>query len=136
MARIGSGRLGGGIEWNWNQASLRQMLEARDGEVAQDVTKRARAVLRRLQTSGPNLSGTLRRSWHLSSVETSSSGPRQFVETDVPYVWPVESGRRAVAPTERRALRLFAGGSMLFRMSAKATQATRFVEAAVDAAVQ
>lgn len=135
MAFGNTGR-GSAVRIVWNQAHLRQMLHGRDGEVARDVNRRARAVMRRVKSTGPNLSGTLRRSWHLTPLETGPGGPSQAVETDVPYIWPIVSGRKAVKPTNARALRFSAGGRQLFRMSAKETRPNRFVEDAVAAALE
>ncbi len=133
---VGNPGRGAAVRLVWHDARLREMVLGRDGEVARDVNRRARAVMRRLKSTGPILSGTLRRSWRLTQMETGRSGPSQGVETDVPYIWPVVSGRKAVKPVSARALRFSVGGGALFRMSAKETSANRFVEEAVDAALE
>lgn len=150
MAR-NSGRLGTNVTFQWNETTLRHMLYGEDGEVGKDVTRRARAVLRKLQTTGPHLSGTLRRSWRMTPMETTPSGPSQGIETDVPYVWPLVSGRKRVVagPGKMMPITVTGGGApsggsrpnvkssfLIFRKSAKATKPNDWVEQAVGEALQ
>lgn len=72
------------------------MLYGVNGEVGEDIRRRAYAVQKRMKRLAPVDTGQLRSSIKVESVRESSKGPVSKVYADVPHAIVAEVGRRPV----------------------------------------
>jgi len=88
-------RIPGQFHFTWNNQAV-TLLRSKDGEVAQDVQRRAYAVQKRMKRSAPKRRGTLRRGIRVESVRESPIGPYSTVISTAPHTNLAELGRGPV----------------------------------------
>lgn len=86
----------GVVRVNVNRAAVAVMLYGANGEVGEDIRRRAYAVQKRMKRLAPVDTGQLRNSIKVESVRESSKGPVSKVYADVPHAIVAEVGRRPV----------------------------------------
>jgi hypothetical protein len=125
----------GHIDWDDNQ--IRIMLVGPDGEVSQEVQRRARAVQRRAQTRAPFRTGELRGSIHVNTVYPSD-GAVADITAEAPHALAVEFGRRRidVRGTGRTLVWTGSAGETVFSKTAAAVPGVFFMRDALDAAAE
>ena len=85
-----------GLQLVWLDGEVITLLKSAQGEVGQDVQRRAYAVQKRMKRLAPVWSGELRRGIRVQSVRTSNIGPYSKVVSDAPHTLVAEFGRREV----------------------------------------
>ena len=124
---------------DWEKSTINQMLYGRSGEVARDVEKRGRAVLRRAKSAAPVRTGALRSSFELT-METTGDGPVARVTSSSDHFWFVELGTGIygrggqIDPTRKKALRWTGKRGEVFSEKARGMRARPFFAEAVEAA--
>ena len=84
------------VRVNVDRRAVAVMLYGAQGEVGQDIRRRAYAVQKRMKRLAPVNTGQLRDSIRVESVRESSKGPVSKVYADVPHAIVAEVGRRPV----------------------------------------
>jgi hypothetical protein len=118
----------------WHETQIRILLSGPEGEVSQEVQRRARAVQKRAQYKAPFRTGTLR---HSISVNTRypPEGAVAEIVAEAPYAGFVEFGRKRIDLTGTgRWLHWEGDFSPVFTQTAEAVPATHFMRDALDAA--
>lgn len=80
----------------FNDGEIGIMLRGANGEVGQDVQRRAYAVQKRMKRLAPVWSGELRRGIRVESVRSTPDGPASRIISDAPHTIVAEVGRRRV----------------------------------------
>ena len=121
---------GGHVEWNEGQ--IRIMLSGPEGEVSQEIQRRARAVQKRAQYAAPFRTGTLK---HSISVNTRypSEGAAADITAEAPYAAIIEFGRREVRARAGSVLNWQGPTGDVFSKTARAVAGVHFMERALDA---
>lgn len=81
---------------NFDRNAVAIMLYGTNGEVAQDIQRRAYAVQKRMKRLAPVKTGELRDSIRVTSLQETARGPMSKVYSDVPHAIVAEVGRRSV----------------------------------------
>lgn len=116
----------------WNEGQIRILLDTQEGEVGQDIARRARAVQKRAQRRAPMRTGRLRSSISVSNG-VGSDGPESTITASAPYALMVEFGRREVRPVNKTWLHWAGDFSDVFALSAAAVPAVPFMRESLDA---
>lgn len=80
----------------FNDGEIGIMLRSSQGEVGQDVRRRAYAVQKRMKRLAPKWSGELERGIRVESVRETPNGPASRVISDAPHTLVAEVGRGPV----------------------------------------
>lgn len=80
----------------WDDGEIGIMLRGTNGEVAQDIQRRAYAVQKRMKRLAPVWSGELQRGIHVESVRSTPDGPASRIISDAPHTIVAEVGRGPV----------------------------------------
>jgi hypothetical protein len=129
-----------GYYWRWEQGAV-TILRSANGEVAQDVQRRAYAVQKRMKRAAGYRTGVLRRGIKVESVRESPDGPKSAVISTAEHTMVHERGRGAVRPIVPNrgeyALRFQPkrGSRFIFRFEVGPAKGTKFMENSVDAAL-
>lgn len=136
----------GGVAFRWESA-VTVLLRGKNGEVAQDVQRRAYAVQKRAKRAAPYRYGTLRRGIKVESVRESPIGPYSTVTSTAKHTWYVIAGRPEVtrgldqvvySGEYRDSLKFFpkrGSREPIFRNKVKAVKPNQFMENSIDAAL-
>jgi hypothetical protein len=130
-----------GIYFRWRDGEVTTLLRSKDGEVGQDVQRRAYAVQKRMKRAAGYRSGALRRGIHVESVRESPIGPYSSIVSTAPHTMVHELGRGPVQPLipirGEYALKFQykRGQKSMIRFEVKAAKGTHFMENSVDAAL-
>jgi Bacteriophage HK97-gp10, putative tail-component len=91
------GRVGiANVRLDFDRAAIAVLLYGANGEVGEDIRRRAYAVQKRMKRLAPVDTGQLRDSITVQSTRESSKGPISRVYADVPHAIVAEVGRRPV----------------------------------------
>ena len=91
-----------GIIVIFNDGEVGAMLRGSQGEVAQDVQRRAYAVQKRMKRLAPVWSGQLQRGIRVESARSAPDGPAARVVSDAPHTLVAELGRGPVVASGAR----------------------------------
>lgn len=123
---------GGSIEWD--EGKIRILLTGPEGDVSDEIQRRARAVQRRAQYKAPFRTGELRHSIHVDT-RYPSEGAVADITADAPHALYVEFGRRKIDLTGSGHWLNWTGDlSDVFTQTAAAVPGVHFMRDSLDAA--